>query len=376
MTNVLITLGVAAAAFALWYLRWSFHAKRYTESGYVPARPGLAGKWFFGFGAWLLTTLGVGRVKVKRTAKLPHKMDHVLWAANHQFPTDFAMLRRGVGRHFRMLTDSAQLTGFFGVLSAFCGVVSVRFKDKAKDGPAAAEACTKVVAEKRGFVNRLVTVGVAAATALSVIVALGDGGAYAWYAALFFGWAAATMTWGVGQGGSLGIFPQGALIPENEMPAYDGNFHYGSFRPGAIKMARDAAAATGEPVYIVPVGIYYNRDKKKADWTLRHFAGIRKALNFKGLRNPKAWEPCFKDFKDVDLSTLPAEKRAEVEAAQAAAMDAYKKSTVILGGGAVVVGEALEISTLNSDPMLATEEVRARIADLTLQAEKLFNGRR
>lgn len=374
MTNALIILGGIGAILAAWYLRWSPHAKRYQTSGYVPPAVGLAGKCFFGFGAWLLTTLAVGRVKVKRTAKLP-KMDHVLWAANHQFPADFAMMRRGVGRHFRMLTSAGELGGFFGVLSAFCGVISVGFSKKS-DGQAAADSCTKVVAEKRSVLGKFVTVGAMAGTALSVIVALGDGGTYAWVAAVFFAWLSATMTWGIGRGGSVGIFPQGALIPENVMPEYDGKFHYGSFRPGAIKMAQEAAAATGELTYIVPVGIFYNRDKKKADWTLRHFAGIRKALNWKGKPNPKSWEPCFKDYKDVDLSTLPAEKRAEVERLQAEAMDAYKKSGVILAGGAVVVGEAIEISSLPSDPNLATEELRKKIADLTAQAEKLFNGRR
>ena len=373
MTNVFISLGVVATIFALWYLRWSYHAKRFQQSGYVPAAPGLAGKSFFAFGAWLLTTLAVGKVKVKKTAKLP-KMDHVLWAANHQFPADFAMMRRGVGRHFRMLTSANELGGFFGVLSAFCGVISVGFSKKS-DGQAAADSCTKVVAERRSVLNHIVTVGAAAASVLCVITALGDGGTGAWLASAFFGWAFATMYWGVGRGGSLGIFPQGALIPENVMPEYDGTMKYGSFRPGAIKMAREAALATGELTFIVPVGIYYNRDKKKSDWTFRHLAGLRKSLGWKGKPNPKNWEPCFKNYKDVDLSTLPAAEREQVEREQAEAMAAYKASTVILAGGAVVVGEAIEITSLPEDPMLATEELRKKIADLTAQAEKLFNRR-
>lgn len=367
MLNILAYIGVPVVVAALWYLRWSYHARRYGESGYTPSRPGIFGKFLFGRGSWLLTTLAVGRVKVKRKAKLP-RMDHVIFAANHQFPSDFAMMRRGTGRHFRTLTDSSQLGGFFGVLSACTGVISIRFKDKAKDGPAAAEACKRVVAERRSLLNRIITCASGAGALLGLIAFLGDGHSAALVASGLCAWLWATMTWGIGRGGAVGIFPQGALVPENLMPAYDGQFHYGSFRPGAVKMAQEAALATGEHVYIVPVGIFYNRDKSKADFTYRHLAGARKSLGWKGKRNPKAWEPCFK----VDVETLPADQKAEVLRQQEEVMEAYKKSTVVLAGGAVVVGEAIEISSLPKDPMQATEALRAKIAELTAEAEKLF----
>mgnify|MGYP003386064210 CR=1 FL=1 len=362
--TTLYSIAAIALLLGLWFVRWSKHAKRFKESGYVPAPTGLVGKFIFGRASWLLTTLAVGSVKVTKTAKLP-KMDHVIWAANHQFPSDFAMLRRGAGRHFRMLTDSAQLGGVFGVLAAFMGVISVRFKEKT-DGKAAQAACVNVVAEKRSTLNKVLVGAVTLAFAGLFYLnctTIGAGTSYGVLGGLILlntllvpaGLIImSSLLWGVGRGASLGIFPQGALIPENVLKPTE-------FRPGAVRIAREAAAKSGETVYIVPIAIHYNRDAHTAGFLSKLSAKHRLApFIFNGLRNPRAWEPCFK----VKLENVPEADRPEIERQRAEVMEAYNKSKVMLYGGSVVVGAAIDVSTLPADDLEAIEVIRLKIEDL------------
>lgn len=303
MTYLLIAAALVAVL-GTWYLRYSKHAARFKESGYTPPASGMIAKFMYGRVCWLLRFLAVGKVKVIREVPL-RGLKHAIYAANHQVPCDFAMMRAGSGSHLRMLTDSNQLGGFMGVLSAWFGVISVGFKAKT-DGAAAEAACGKAVAE---------------------------------------------------DGGALGIFPQGGLIPENVLNQKE-------FRPGCIRMARAAAAESGEPVFIVPMAIYYERDPKKAGFSHR-FLGKTRSM-FRGLRNPKGWgDP---DFK-VKLEDLDAHERAAVEARRKAKMDAYNKSKVTAYGGTVVVGKPINVQDLPADQFEAIEVIRLEIARLLEKAK-------
>ncbi|MBX9695595.1 MAG: hypothetical protein K2Z81_24640, partial [Cyanobacteria bacterium] len=106
---------LVVAALARWYSYWSYHAKKFQQSGYMAPKTTWAGKTFFNLSTRLLTFLTVGPVKVINRQKSPMRGRRI-YIGNHQLPCDFAMLRRGAGCHFRTLTSAKELKGFFGVL--------------------------------------------------------------------------------------------------------------------------------------------------------------------------------------------------------------------------------------------------------------------
>lgn len=289
---------------ALWYSFWKKHAVKFVESGYTPPKAGRISEFFFGAACRFVTFMTVGKVRVIRSVNVPKK-GRVIFAANHQIPCDFAMVRHGSGRHFRMLTAADQLGGTFGVLAAWFGVISVAFKQKS-DGAAAELACTNAVAKEDG---------------------------------------------------ALGIFPQGALLPDN-------NLNKSEFRPGCIRMAVKASLLSGQDVQIVPIAIHYIRDAKQAGWTHRFLKRYRSL--FLGMRNPKHWDA---DFK-VDESQLGASERAELLERREAKWKEYRRSHATNYGGVVVVGDPISICTLPHDPLEAIEVIRLEMARLLEIAKK------
>ena len=295
---------VAGALLVGWYKHWKAEARKFAQSGHTPPPTGWAGKLFFNLSTRLLCFLTVGRITVVNRHKSP-KRGRVIFAANHQLPCDFAMLRHGANRHFRMLTAADQLTGLIGLLGAWMGVISVAFKQKS-DGAAAENGCIKAVAEDEG---------------------------------------------------SLGIFPEGALLPDN--PNLSENF-----RPGAVRIARAAALASGSPVHIVPIAIFYNHDRKRADWTHRLFGRFRST--FLGTRNPRHWDPIFKE----SLEGKSESEVAQIEAIREAKLRGYRQSRVTNYGGVVVVGDAIDIRDLPEDPIEAINKIRDAVAALLVEAKK------
>jgi len=306
-----------AGAMLRWYTFWKPHADKFQVSGYMPPDTSVFGKFWFNVASRFLVFMTVGRVKVVRLAPLPTGDESVIFASNHQYPPDFAMLRIGSKRHLRMLTSSDELKGFFGVIAAFLGVISVAFREKS-DGAAAEEACVRAVAKVRG---------------------------------------------------SLGIFPQGALIPRNILKKEE-------FRPGIVRISRKAfalqceevlskqRAADAKPVTIVPMAIYYRHDPVHADWT--HFFLQKTRSMWLGMRNPKVDDPLFK----LDVTTLGDAERAEVERLKEAKTKAYRRSHVTKYGGVVVVGEPINSLTLPEDQFEAVEVIRLKIAELLRIAEQ------
>lgn len=289
---------------ALWYSFWKKHAVKFVESGYTPPKAGAVSEFFFGLACRFVTFVTVGKVRVITTHTVP-KSARVIFAANHQIPCDFAMIRRGSGRHFRMLTAATELGGTFGVLAAWFGVISVAFKKKS-DGAAAEQACVNGVAEEDG---------------------------------------------------AIGIFPQGALLPDNVL-------NKAEFRPGCVRMAKKASELSGEDVQIVPIAIHYIRDAAQAGWTHRFLKRYRSL--FKGLRNPAHWDA---DFK-VDESKLPENERAELLARREEKLKTYRRTRVTNYGGVVVVGKPIPASSLPCDPLEAIEVIRLEIASLLEVAKR------
>lgn len=228
-----VWLGLAllgGAALLRWYFYWKSHAVKFKQSGYMAPYTTACGKIFFNLSTRLLTFLTVGPVKTVDRRKSPMR-GRTVYVGNHQLPTDFAMLRRGAGRHFRTLTSAKELKGFFGVLGAWSGVISIAFKEKSERAAAEA-ACVDTVTKEDG---------------------------------------------------ALGIFPEGNLLPDN--PELNERW-----LPGAIRIARKASANAGAPVNIVPIAIYYEQDPARASWSQR-FLSRSKWL---GKRDPRNWDPVFK----------------------------------------------------------------------------------
>lgn len=348
--SMIIMLGFAAALTAagltLWYLFFKSHADRYQTSGYLPPVTGPLGRFGFAVFSYLLTFLTVGKVKVIRKARLPG--GRLVIAANHQLPCDFAMLRRGAGRHFNMLTAADQLGGTFGVLSAAGGVISVNFKKK-EDGALAEKGCVKALKRKLGIDLSLVAFLMASVFVITVfeLPLLGAlmlaGGLIALFAAPVYP--------------ALGIFPEGSLLPDNP----DMNM---IFRPGAIRIARAAASESCASVTIVPMAIHYKRDPAGADWTHRYLKGMRSM--FPAIRNPKTWDPIFK----VKLDELSQSEKAEVLARQEELKRAYARSGKPVYGGVVVVGEPVSLDSLPADPIEAANKLHTIVAELMKEARQ------
>jgi 1-acyl-sn-glycerol-3-phosphate acyltransferase len=347
---------IAAAAVLLgstgWFLYWKRHASKFSQSGYVPP----ASSWFSEFAACgfvrLLTSLTVGKVKVYGKEKAP-RHGRVIFAANHQLPCDFAMLRLGAGRHLRMLTDSGQLKGIFGVLAALGGVISVNTKQEC-GGAAAERGCSKAVADKS------FRIGFGLACVLWMLALAGF--VFSLSAGSSLGAIAAVLAFLVvgsfpGSEPSLGIFPQGGLLPDD----FDLKEH---FRPGAIRVARESMELSGEPIKIVPVAIHYRWDPKFAGWTHRYLKGLRSM--FGALRNPRYWNPIFK----LKLDELSPEERTRVEQAREQLLREFAKSKVTNYGGVVMVGDAIDASTLPQDPIEAIAVIKQEVRKLLEEAKK------
>ena len=359
MTLTLIVVLGALIGAASWYKFWKGHAAKFEQSGYVPPSSSIFGKLGMTAFAYLLTFLTVGKVKVIGRRNVPRK-GRVIFAANHQLPCDFAMVRRGSGRHFRMLTAADQLKGFFGMLSAAGGVISVAFKEKT-DGQKAQDACVRVMAddgaEKDSSLRKVWSLGVLVFTGLCAVHVAG---LISLTALSVLGVVVLALTiLGTPTGSpTLGIFPQGALLPDDQ----DFVEH---FRPGAVKIAVEAAHQSGEHVEIVPMAILYKWEKpSRLSFLDRKLKGMRSM--FLGTRNPKAWNPLFKK----SLEGLSAAEVEAIEAERKEIMRAHKKSNVTNYGGVVVVGKPVSTADLPADPIAAIAIVRARILELYAEAKR------
>lgn len=352
MTSLLV-IAALAALLTGWFFYWKSHADKFEQSGYTPPATAWYAEFLFNFFAGFVTTLTVGKVKVIGREKSP-KNGRAVFISNHQFPCDFAMLRRGSGRHFRMLTSADEMAGPIGAFAAAGGIISVNFKNKS-DGAAAEQACIKAVAAKHFRIGEALA-AVVWGVSIGVLIAAYYGAFAAWWIPALAAAAGLVVLALPGSDYGIGIFPQGGLLPDD--PELKENF-----RPGAVRIARAAAALSGEPVYIVPMGINYNREPAKADWTHRFLSRYRSS--FLGIRNPGYWHPLFRK----DISGLPEAEREAIEAERKAIKQAQRKSHVTIYGGTVVVGDPIDVNTLPEDPIEASAVLRSVVAKLLAEAK-------
>lgn len=354
MSALLVVPASLLLAVVAWYLYWRYHAGKLQTSGHIVPDTSAFAKLMYLGASKLVGFLTIGPIKVVGKHNAPRK-GRVVVVANHQIPADFAMVRSATGRHFRALGDAAQFTGFFGVLAAWIGIVTVTFKSKAERA-AGQSASVKVLAMRRcglrlgtAFAGWLGVIGFGLATLLFCI-----GSELLALASFFAGCLALSLP-----GGDIAfaIAPQGALMPDNQLKKEE-------FRAGAIRVAREAAQESGEPVSILPLALYYKRNPKDAHWSQRFLNCTRS--KFLSMRNPRHWDPLFK----LDLDALSPSEREDVVARRKAALAAYNHSQFTIYGGVVVVGEAIELSSLPENELEAIDVVRLKIAELLKVAER------
>lgn len=347
MIDYLTVSGVGLAMLAVWFFRWRRHARRSAkESGYIPPNTSFAAQALFALITRIAAFITAGPLNVVGH-RVPKK-GRVVLVANHQFLSDASVLRSVAGRHFRALGDAAHFPGFIGLISLWFGVVTFNFKTK-EARAAGEQAAVKIVAAKRKFWRIRWNAGFIGVLSLILsgifLICLGLGEVEGAIASLLaFGFFVSRS----GGDPCLGIAPQGALMPDNELKPEE-------FRAGCVRAAKAAAAASGEPVFIVPLAFHYSQDPKDAHWSQRFFNKTRSL--WLGLRNPKHWDPIFK----LDLATLDDAQKAEVEAERTRKWEAYKRSHVTLYRVTVAVGEPVDVSTLPDEPKDGIEQIRQKM---------------
>lgn len=353
--DYLTVLGVGLAMLAVWFFRWVRHSRRSAkESGYIPPNTSFAARAVFATLTRIVAFVTAGPLNV--IGHSVPKKGRVVLVANHQFLADASVLRSASGRHYRALGDAAHFPGIVGLLCLWLGVVTFNFKTK-EARAAGEQAAVKIIAAKRKFWHVRWNAGIIGVLSLILsgifLICLGMGeleGAI--LSLLAFGFFVSRR----GDEGCLGIAPQGALMPDNELKPEE-------FRAGCVRAAKAAAAASGEPVFIVPMAFHYSQDPKDAHWSQRLFKKTRSM--FLGLRNPKHWDPIFK----LDLETLGQSEKAEVEAERMRKWEEYKRSHVTLYRVTVAVGEPVDVSTLPEDPKEGIEAIRLKMLALLNNAK-------
>jgi hypothetical protein len=87
---------------------------------------------------------------------------------------------------------------------------------------------------------------------------------------------------------------------------------------------------------------------------------------FGALRNPRYWNPIFK----LKLDELSPEERTRVEQAREQLLREFAKSKVTNYGGVVMVGDAIDASTLPQDPIEAIAVIKQEVRKLLEEAKK------
>jgi len=369
--DVLGVLAGTGVFLTVWYQYWLRHARRYDESGYTPPPTSLMGEIIFHVFTRVYGFVVVGPVKTLRGTLTrdqdghfvfrhePHNEEgRLIFTPNHQVPADFAMLRHVTGRHFRALTSANELAGGtpFSVGSAATGVISVGFKNK-DDGAKAQAASIKAMSADYFRIEKSLALTLLAGSFIVGIGALLAGyQIVAGLAALVF--LAAACTPSSEQG--FAIFPAGTLLPDD--PQFEENF-----RPGGVRIDEAVAVIHGDAkVKMVPLAIFYERDKKKAHWSQRFFHKARSS--FHTLRRPvnnAAYQA------KVDPETLSADERAALLAKREELTAAYKKSRRPTYGAVVVRGNAISRSELPDDDFAAMDELKARVKALYEVAQRV-----
>lgn len=123
------------------------------------------------------------------------------------------------------------------------------------------------------------------------------------------------------------IFPQGQLVPDQEVRRTD-------FKSGTMAIAKLAARKRKEPIWIVPIGMHYRKDKSQSTMfqSLVQGLGFKNFRNLFGTQNYGAYAVVGRPFKvtprTADLEELTRGLSLDDDADKAT--DAYVQRLIIL----------------------------------------------
>ena len=349
-----------------WFVYWQKEARKLKQGSYSPPPTSWFAEWlsarvfsFFAYATVGQVTALSGRLEdsgdggfVFRQGGAENVSGRVIYVVNHATRADGAVLHKVIGRHLRVFMDSSQLGGIMPYMCALAGVISVHHRSK-EERTKSVEAAVEALSAKYFRIPKLVARSVTIAALVTMAAAITGGAPFLAYAALLAICLVGSFS---GSEPGLAIAPEGALLPDNpelSQPWY----------AGAVRIARQAQARSGEPVKIVPVALCYRYEPKLSDWGRVLFSKTRKLWPSK--RHP-SWQPEFQ----VELDSLPLDERPALLQRRAEIVAEFEASHHELFGAVVACGNAIEADQLPADEKEATEQLRRRVLCLLAEAQK------
>lgn len=203
---------------------WAPHVVKVQQGGYVPPAPYFLTALFMRFLCIILGFLEVGPIKILGKHRLPQKGPTII-APFHIDAGDGSIVSALLGvKPMYYMIRTTEVEGVRGWLGTLTGAIAV--DEESQEG------------RSKAF--------------KAAISALTNGGPNV----------------------CMVIFPQGQLVPDQEVRRED-------FKSGTMAIAKLAARKRKEPIWIVPIGMHYRKDKSQS--TI--FQSLIQRLGFKYFRN-------------------------------------------------------------------------------------------
>lgn len=243
VSTLVVVTAICLARLASARIRfWAPEVTKVQAGGYVPPAPYFLTALLMRFFCILLGFLEVGPIKVFGKRRLPES-GPIIIAPFHIDAGDASIISALLGvRPMYYLIRTTEVQGWRGWMATMTGAIAV--DEETQDGRTRAFKAT--------------------------VAALVEGGPNA----------------------TMIIFPQGQLIPDEEVRRDD-------FKSGTMLIAKMVARKRKEPVWIVPIGLHYRTDPREATMFQRWVQklGFKKFRNLFGHQNYGAYAVVGKPFK-------------------------------------------------------------------------------
>lgn len=282
---LLAVIGVFLLSSAVFLMRivqgrikyWAPHVEKVRAGGYVPPQPYFLTALLMRSLCIVLGFLEVGPIKIVGRSRLP-KSGPTIIAPFHVDAGDGSIISALLGiRSMYYLIRTTEVTGLRGWIGTLTGAIAV--DEESQEG------------RSKAF--------------KAAISALAGGGPNA----------------------TMIIFPQGQLVPDEEVRRSD-------FKSGTMAIAKLAARKRKEPIWIVPIGMHYKTDPRDATLFQKTIQGLgfKKFRNLFGHQNYGAYAVVGKPFKvspkSADLDEIAKGLTLEDDADKAT--DSYVQRLMIL----------------------------------------------
>lgn len=256
---------------------WAPHVVKVQQGGYVPPAPYFLTALFMRFLCIILGFLEVGPIKILGKHRLPQKGPTII-APFHIDAGDGSIVSALLGvKPMYYMIRTTEVEGVRGWLGTLTGAIAV--DEESQEG------------RSKAF--------------KAAISALTNGGPNV----------------------CMVIFPQGQLVPDQEVRRED-------FKSGTMAIAKLAARKRKEPIWIVPIGMHYRKDKSQSTLFQKLIQGIgfKYFRNHFGTQNYGAYAVVGRPFKvtpkTADLEELARGLSLDDDADKAT--DAYVQRLLIL----------------------------------------------